>query len=133
MAWYIYREMENMEKNLLIVDDEASVLKSLYHVLKSTGLTIHMAESGQAGLNLLAAQSIDLVLADFQMPEMDGGEFLRQVKETTPDAVRIIVTGNADYMQCLELIKEGVVNMYVTKPWENDSLRAMVTKAAKID
>ena len=66
----------NKAVNLLFVDDEPNVLKSLSRLFRSAECNIYMAENGLAGLDILNKQDIDLIISDMRMPQMDGAEFL---------------------------------------------------------
>ncbi|HDS15759.1 MAG TPA: response regulator [Proteobacteria bacterium] len=80
-------------KNILFVDDERSVLRALRRTFMNSGYQLYFADSGELGLKILAAGRIDLVLSDMRMPEMDGYEFLRRVRELYPRVIRLILSG----------------------------------------
>ena len=78
---------------VLFVDDEPSVLSALRRLFRPQGYKVLMAEGGKAGLAVLAQETVDLVISDMRMPEMDGVQFLEQVRQRWPHAVRVMLTG----------------------------------------
>jgi diguanylate cyclase (GGDEF)-like protein len=120
---------KSMERTLLLVDDEENVLAALERALHGDGYTILKAGSGFEGLALLERHEIGVVISDQRMPEMSGVEFLTRVKELYPQTIRIALTGFADIDTVKEAINRGAIYKFLTKPWENDMLRADVLEA----
>lgn len=112
--------------SLLLVDDEPSILSSLRRLLRTGGYQIHTAESGQAGLEILEREAVDLVISDMRMPEMDGATFLEQVRARWPATTRILLTGYADVSSTIAAINRGEVYRYVAKPWDDTDLLLLV-------
>ena len=111
---------------LLLVDDEANILSSLRRLFRPEGYRILTAESGPEGLELIAAERVDLVISDMRMPGMDGAAFLAHVRERSPDSVRILLTGYADINATVSAINEGEIYRYVAKPWDDRDMLLMV-------
>lgn len=114
---------------LLFVDDEPSILSSLRRLFRPLGYTIHVAESGARGLELLAEHSIDLVISDMRMPQMDGARFLEEVRNRWPPVVRILLTGYADVASTVAAINRGEIYRYISKPWDDNEIVLVVHKA----
>ncbi len=114
---------------LLLVDDEPGILSSLRRLLRIRGYTIHCAQSGQAGLEVLEREPVDLVISDMRMPEMDGARFLEQVRARWPQTVRILLTGYADIASTIDAINRGEIYRYVAKPWDDNDLLLIVRDA----
>jgi response regulator RpfG family c-di-GMP phosphodiesterase len=114
---------------LLLVDDESGILSSLRRLLRPHGYTIHTAESGQAGLEILERETIDLVISDMRMPEMDGARFLEQVRLRWPATMRILLTGYADVSSTIDAINRGEIYRYIAKPWDDTDLLLIVRDA----
>lgn len=74
-------EMATTGQNLLLVDDEENVLKSLQRLLRRDGYTLHLATSVQNAFDILAKFPVDVILSDQRMPEQTGTEFLSKVKD----------------------------------------------------
>lgn len=118
-----------MSANVLIVDDEELVLKSLQRVFRKEGYNMYFASSGEKALEIMEAVPVDLILSDQKMPGMKGTELLKIVKEKWPNTIRVIISGYADFDAVLSAINEGEVYKFITKPWEDNSLRALVRRA----
>ena len=114
---------------ILCVDDEPNILSSLRRLFRTKGYQVRTAESGSAGLALLEAEPIDLVISDMRMPEMDGARFLEHVREGWPDTVRLLLTGYADVNSIIEAINRGEIYRYITKPWDDHDIVLIVRQA----
>jgi response regulator RpfG family c-di-GMP phosphodiesterase len=114
---------------ILCVDDEPNILAALRRLFRGQGYEVHTCDSGRAGLELLAAQPVDIVISDMRMPEMDGVEFLEQVRSRWPDTLRLLLTGHADVRLILDAINRGEIYRYVTKPWDENDILLMVSHA----
>ncbi|MES2356121.1 MAG: EAL domain-containing protein [Pseudomonadota bacterium] len=120
---------EGQPRTLLIVDDEENILSSLKRLLHREGYRILTATSGQAGLELLAKNTVDVIISDQRMPNMIGTEFLRRVKEMYPDTVRIMLSGYSELQLVAEAVNEGAIYKFLTKPWNDEQLRDHINEA----
>lgn len=116
---------------LLLVDDEESILSSLRRLFRRDGYRILTATGGAQALEILAGNAVDVIISDQRMPGMTGVEFLRQVKALYPDTVRISLSGYTELQSITEAINEGSVYKFLTKPWDDDHLRANVVEALR--
>ncbi len=107
---------------VLCVDDEPSILSALRRLFRPQGYRVLLAEGGAAGLEMLAAEPVDLVVSDMRMPEMDGVQFLEQVRERWPAVVRIMLTGYADINSTIGAINRGEIHRYIAKPWDDQDI-----------
>ena len=114
---------------ILCVDDEPNILSSLRRLFRTQGFQVRVAESGLAGLALMESESIDLVISDMRMPEMDGAKFLEHVRTRWPDTVRLLLTGYADIDSIIEAINRGEIYRYITKPWDDHDIVLIVRQA----
>ena len=110
-------------RTLLLVDDEENIIASLRRLLRRDGYRILTANSGQDGLELLACNEVDVIISDNRMPSMTGVEFLRRAKQTWPDCVRIMLSGYTESQSIVDAINECAIFKFLTKPWEDESLR----------
>ncbi|MBZ0097091.1 MAG: EAL domain-containing protein, partial [Sulfuricella sp.] len=117
------------ERTLLLLDDEENILNSLTHLLRRDGYKILKATHAVAALDLLAQNPVGVIIADQRMPEMTGVEFLRRAKLLYPDTVRMVLSGHTDTKSVTDAINEGAVYKFLTKPWDNDLLRANIQEA----
>lgn len=115
--------------SLLFVDDEANILSALKRLFRPQGYRIHTAEGGAAALEILARESIDIVVSDMRMPEMNGAQLLEQVRARWPDTVRILLTGYAEVSATVDAINKGGIYRYIAKPWEENDLLLTVQHA----
>lgn len=120
-----------MKRNLLIVDDEENIIRSLARLFRRDGYNIFTATCGKDGLAILKDNEVGVIISDQRMPEMSGMEFLEQVKELYPDTVRIILSGYTDLKFVTNAINTGSIYKFLTKPWEDDLLRANISEAFK--
>ncbi|MBN2705034.1 MAG: HDOD domain-containing protein [Deltaproteobacteria bacterium] len=113
-------------KSILFVDDERSVLRALRRTFMNSGYKLYFADSGELGLKILAAGRIDLVLSDMRMPEMDGYEFLRRVRELYPRVIRLILSGFVEESYVYKALIDGSAKTYLAKPWHTGELLSLV-------
>ena len=119
----------NSEITLLLVDDEPSILSSLRRLFRPQGYRILSAESGAAALALLEKESVQLVISDMRMPEMDGATLLREVRSRWPGIMRILLTGYADITSTIAAINHGEIYRYIAKPWDDAEMLGIVREA----
>ena len=118
-----------MQRTLLLVDDEENILASLTRLFRQAGYRLLKANGGRAGLEVLAQHEVGVIVSDQRMPEMTGVEFLSQVKDRYPDTVRIMMSGYTDLQYVADAINKGEVYKFLTKPWDDELLRANVEEA----
>jgi response regulator RpfG family c-di-GMP phosphodiesterase len=114
---------------ILCVDDEPSILSALRRLFRTHGFAVLAAESGQAGLDLLETEPIDLVISDMRMPHMDGVVFLEHVRQRKPDILRLLLTGYADIASITGAINRGEIYRYIAKPWDDTDIILTVQDA----
>ncbi|MFQ5670104.1 MAG: response regulator [Acidobacteriota bacterium] len=114
---------------ILFVDDEQNVTAALKRSLRREPYEILSASSAQEGLEILARQSIDVVVSDEKMPGMSGTEFLGLVCRRYPQTVRIMLTGQASLEAAIRAINEGEVLRFFTKPCNDTDLRVTIQQA----
>jgi len=114
---------------VLCLDDEPNVLSALKRLFRGKGWTTITAESGAAGLQVMAAQTVDLVISDMRMPVMDGAQFLAEVRRRWPDTMRLLLTGYSDVSAIIDAVNRGEIYRYITKPWDDNDIILMVRGA----
>lgn len=119
-------------RTILLVDDEENILSSLKRLLRRDGYRILTASGGEAGLEILAANAVDVIISDQRMPNMTGVEFLRRVKTLYPDTVRLVLSGYTEFQSITDAINEGAIYKFLTKPWDDEQLRASILEAFRI-
>jgi DNA-binding NtrC family response regulator len=113
---------------ILVIDDEDIVRTSCSRALVPEGHEVKAAKNGLDGLKMISEEKFDLVLTDLKMPDMDGIEVLRRIKEGWPEVEVIIITGYQTVDTAVKSIKLGAFD-YIEKPFTPDALIAAVAKA----
>lgn len=115
---------------ILVVDDERGPRDLLETALSEKGFSVKVAKSGKQALQLIDAQSYDLVLSDLKMPDMSGLDLLRKIRERSPETLVILITGYATLDSAIDAIREGAYD-YLTKPFQIDELYIVVQNATE--
>jgi DNA-binding NtrC family response regulator len=110
---------------ILIVDDEASIRESLQTLLEMEGFKVQTASTGEEGLAKLAEQPMDLVLLDFALPDRNGLEILRDIRDRDPELGVIMITAYGTVENAVAAMRAGATN-FIQKPWDNEKLVADV-------
>ncbi len=116
--------------NILIIDDEKAIRKTLSEILSYEGYKIDEAGDGEEGLKKFSEKSYDLVLCDIKMPKLDGIEFLERSKEINPDVPVIMISGHGNIDTAVEAVKKGAFD-YISKP--PDLNRLLITLRNALD
>ena len=113
---------------ILYVDDEQDNL-TVFNSAFRREYEVHLAGSGQEGLEILKAHEIQVIITDQRMPEMTGIQFLEKIIPDYPDCIRMILTGFSDIEAIIQAINTGRVYRYITKPWSKEELKINIDKA----
>ena len=117
------------ERTLLLVDDEPSILSALKRLFRREGYTVLTAESGMAGLELMASHPVDVVISDGRMPGMTGADFLGRARQLHPDTLRIVLSGYTDLNAVTNAVNRGELFRFLLKPWNDIELLDTVREA----
>lgn len=102
---------------IMLIDDEENVLNSLTRILKrEAGLELVTNSDPRAALAEANRSKFDLFLSDYRMPYMDGVEFLVNTKKSNPDAMRLILSGAADFTALMDAINKAEIYRFISKP-----------------
>lgn len=120
---------------LLIVDDEPNVVNALRRMCLNAAappalpdLHVTTFTSPLQALAFVRNHPVDIVISDFRMPEMDGATLLTRVKNLQPDTARIILSACADMEGIARAINDAGIFRFVTKPWSDPDLKAMIAQ-----
>jgi len=113
---------------ILLIDDEADIVRVLSMSLKTDGYDVVTAYSGEEGLDVFDRESPNVVLADIKMPGMDGLEVLRKIKERNPESEVIIITGHGDIDSAIEALQYGASD-FINKPIRDEALSIALNRA----
>src|SRR5262245_36364766 len=98
---------------ILFVDDQPEVTSALSDAFRKQPFEVHTANSARAGLEILAQKPIEAVISDEQMPVMSGSKFLSIVRQQYPEAIRIILSGQASFSATLAAINEAQAHRFL--------------------
>ena len=118
-----------MEHCVLFIDDEANILKALQRLLRNEPCRVLTANRGSEALEILDRERPQVVVSDQRMPEISGVDLLQSVRQRHPDVIRILLTGYTEMNVAVEAINRGEIFRLVTKPWNDEELKATLRQA----
>ena len=116
---------------VLFVDDDERILNALKTLFRDE-YDVCTSAGGEAAIEFLKANQVQVVVSDQRMPGMAGVELLREVRKLAPRTVRILLTGYSDLAAMVGSINEGEVFRFVRKPWDNAEIRETLKEAAEV-
>ena len=116
-----------MKPSLLIVDDDEIMRETLSDVLKKRGYDVISVGSGNGALSTIKKNLIDLILLDMKLPDVDGLEVLKKIKEFDTEILVIMMTAYSDVQTAVSSMKSGAYD-YINKPFELEELRLLIEK-----
>lgn len=122
--------MKDERISILIVEDEATVLRSLNNIIARRYEKVYVAENASKALDIFRNEEIDLVLTDIRMPGMDGLTMLQKMKEQKPNLRRLVMSAYSESEFFLQAIDLGV-DGYIVKPFLKDKILEAIEKSAK--
>lgn len=114
--------------DILIIDDEKAIRKTLSEILSFEGYKIDEAADGEEGLKRFKDKPYDVVLCDIKMPKLDGIEFLQKAGETSPDVPIIMISGHGNIETAVEAVKKGAYD-FISKPPDLNRLLITIRNA----
>jgi DNA-binding NtrC family response regulator len=119
---------ESLMADILIIDDEKAIRKTLSEILSFEGYKIEEASDGEEGLKKFKDKTYDLVLCDIKMPKLDGIEFLQKAGESNADVPIIMISGHGNIETAVEAVKKGAFD-YISKPPDLNRLLITIRNA----
>ncbi|HTR47802.1 MAG TPA: sigma-54 dependent transcriptional regulator [Verrucomicrobiae bacterium] len=116
--------------NILVVDDEAEIREGLRELLATENFEVTLAETGAAGLQKLEERPFDLMLLDVSLPDRNGIDMLREIRQRDPNLAIILITAYGSIDMARAAFKSGAQD-YIAKPWNNDELIAQISLAVE--
>ncbi|MFW6137558.1 MAG: HDOD domain-containing protein [Spirochaetota bacterium] len=104
---------------VLFIDDEVNILKSIRRGFLYADFEVLTASGAYQGLEVLESEDVDIVVADYCMPSMDGLKLLEKVKNKHPGVNRVILSGYIEKSAAVESLARGLASTYILKPWQN--------------
>ncbi|MDI6733379.1 MAG: sigma-54 dependent transcriptional regulator [Planctomycetota bacterium] len=117
--------MENFR--ILVIDDEEIVREALSDWLKKFGYYVETAENGTKGLEKIRSANWHIMLVDLKLPDTNGLEILREVRQIQPSAIVIIITAYATVDTAIQAMKDGAYD-YIVKPFDPDEINLIINK-----
>jgi two-component system response regulator PilR (NtrC family) len=118
-----------MAERILVVDDDAGVREALSEFLLSLGYVVVTVENGEDALAEYKKGDFDVVMADLIMPNMDGMELLRRIREIkNNEVIFLMITGHPSISTAVEAINRGADD-YITKPFHLEDVKLRISKA----
>lgn len=117
-----------MTEKVLLVDDEEDFLEVLAERMESRGIEVSTATSAAEAIRMAEKESFDAIIVDLMMPEMDGLEALKLLKEKKPESQVILLTGHATLDKGIKAMKLGAVD-FMEKPADLSQLTEKIKKA----
>ncbi len=114
--------MHEWDSKILVVDDEPDVLAALKRELSKQSFSVATYDDPVAALQSVHETEYSLIVSDNKMPGMSGTELLEQVKQISPDTVRIMLTGNVDLAHAIDAVNKGEIQRFIVKPWDRTVL-----------
>lgn len=111
---------------ILVIDDDFSIVHALRVVFEKLGHEVLTCADGLDAIALLDAQQFDAVVSDWQLGSIDGVDILEVARQRCPTARRILVTASPTEPEVREAIRNGVVEILLTKPWSLPEIRSSV-------
>lgn len=116
---------------LLLVDDEERILRSLAMLFRAQ-YDLRTTTDAHEALRMVERETIHVIVSDQKMPIMRGADLLKQVKEKSPNTMRLLLTGYSELDAVVDSVNEGEIFRFINKPWDANDLRATVAQAAQI-
>lgn len=116
---------------ILVVDDDAHIVRTLEIMLEGDGHEVITAESAEVAIAKLARQSVDIALVDLQLPGKSGTDLLRHLRDLHRDVQAVIITAHGSIETAVEAMKEGAFD-YLTKPFSPDQVRHRLQQIERV-
>ncbi|MHA7836628.1 MAG: HD domain-containing phosphohydrolase [bacterium] len=117
------------DHSVLFVDDEVNILKALQRLLRGEPFEVLTASHASEALELIDRRQPQVIVSDQRMPEISGVDFLASVRDRHNDVVRMMLTGYTDMTIAVEAINRGEIYRLITKPWNDEELKATLRQA----
>jgi len=117
-----------MAQNILVIDDEKAIRKTLIEILSFEGFTVDEAADGAEGVKKIKENNYDCILCDIKMPRMDGIEVLQVAHEERPDTPFIVISGHGNIETAVDAVKKGAYD-YISKPPDLNRLLITIRNA----
>jgi DNA-binding response OmpR family regulator len=123
-------DLNNETAHVLVVDDEGAIRYSVSKTLQRIGYEVDEASSGEEALDMMGKREYEVILTDIRMPGVTGVELLKRIKDLSPDAIVILMTGYASLGTAVESLRLGAHD-YLIKPSSSQDIRQSVARGVE--
>ncbi|MBN2364626.1 MAG: sigma-54-dependent Fis family transcriptional regulator [Calditrichaeota bacterium] len=113
---------------VMVIDDEENIREVLSNYLESMNYEVTTAEDGQDALNKFTKGDFDLIISDLLMPNIDGLELLKRIRDIDKDVIFLMITGYPSIETAVDAIKKGAYD-YITKPFHMEDVKLRIERA----
>lgn len=124
----INKTKKTIHPHILIMEDDLTVAKGLKMILDEEGYNVELQDTGYGAIDALAQNDYDLLMADLHLPDIDGMQVVKKVKETKPETEVIVITGYATSSLAVESMKLGAHD-FVAKPFTEEQIKLTIENA----
>lgn len=125
-----YSAVNHTSPHILIMEDEESIAKGLEMVLEEEGYDVDLADTGAGALETFSSKKFDLLIADLRLPDKNGLEVIKIVKEQRPETEVVVITGYSSVSSAVDAMKIGVAD-YLSKPFTESEIKVAIGNALK--
>ncbi len=118
----------DMPPHILVMEDDMTVAKGLEMVLAEEGYDVNLAGTGELAIKAFKEKKFDLLVADLRLPDVNGMDVIKQVKEEKPETEVIVITGYGTTATAVEAMKIGVHD-FMPKPFTDDQIKSAISEA----
>lgn len=117
-----------MKRSIFYLDDEARHLE-VFQDMFGAEFDVRVSTTPGEARRMLAERAADVIISDQKMPQIEGVDFLRESKASYPDSFRILLTGEIHIGEVMNEIREGILHVFLTKPWTEERMRELLERA----
>ena len=121
----LYNKLREMK--MLLIDDDEWIRDSLSLFFEGEGCRIKALETAEEGVEALKKQSYDIIIVDYRLPGMDGLDFLKRIKDSTPSAMKILITAYGSEHAVTDAKKIGIQDL-IEKPFTTKTIEASLSR-----
>lgn len=119
------------DATILVLDDDEALLVVLTLLIRREGYRVLTAATAEEAFSLLERERVSVAIVDQNLPDVQGVDVLKRLRQRWPDTIRIMLTASADNRTAVAAINDGHVYRYMTKPWDNDEFRAVLRESVQ--
>lgn len=121
----LYNKLREMK--MLLIDDDEWIRDSLSLFFEGEGCQIKALETAEEGVEALKKQSYDIIIVDYRLPGMDGLDFLKRIKDSTPSAMKILITAYGSENVVTDAKQMGIQDL-IEKPFTTKTIEASLSR-----